>query len=325
MSILQKKDILNLADEIIRIEVSALNTFKKNLDESIYNLCKKIFEAKGKVIVIGVGKSGHIGNKIAATLSSTGTPAIFVHPSEAIHGDIGVISKLDIILLISNSGSTPEILSILPNLKKKGCKIMSLCGNTNSKIYEESEISVCISVKKEACPHNLAPTASTTTALVAGDVIAIILMKMKNFEAKNFGENHPGGKLGKTLNLRVNNLMCTGKDIPILHRKKMLKEAVFEMTKKNLGCVVISDDKNKAIGFFTDGDLRRTIKNLTDIHKTPIEKIMNKKFLFCFKNDYATDALAKMKKNKINSMPVLDKNKKIIGAINMHILVNSGI
>ena len=275
MSILQKKDILNLADEIIRIEVSALNTFKKNLDESIYNLCKKIFEAKGKVIVIGVGKSGHIGNKIAATLSSTGTPAIFVHPSEAMHGDIGVISKLDIILLISNSGSTPEILSILPNLKKKGCKIMSLCGNTNSKIYEESEISVCISVKKEACPYNLAPTASTTTALVAGDVIAIILMKMKNFEARNFGENHPGGKLGKTLNLRVNNLMCTGKDIPILHRKKMLKEAVFEMTKKNLGCVVISDDKNKAIGFFTDGDLRRTIKNLTDIHKTPIEKIMN--------------------------------------------------
>jgi len=140
MSILQKKDILNLADEIIRIEVSALNTFKKNLDESIYNLCKKIFEAKGKVIVIGVGKSGHIGNKIAATLSSTGTPAIFVHPSEAMHGDIGVISKLDIILLISNSGSTPEILSILPNLKKKGCKIMSLCGNTNSKIYEGTGI-----------------------------------------------------------------------------------------------------------------------------------------------------------------------------------------
>jgi len=325
MSILQKKDILNLADEIIRIEVSALNAFKKNLDERIYMLCKKINEAKGKVIVIGVGKSGHIGNKIAATLSSTGTPAIFVHPSEAMHGDIGVISKLDVVLLISNSGSTPEILSILPSLKKKGCKIMSLCGNTNSKIYEESEISVCISVKKEACPYNLAPTASTTTALVAGDVIAIILMKMKNFEAKNFGENHPGGKLGKTLNLRVNNLMHTGKDIPILNRKKMLKEAVFEMTKKNLGCVIISDDKNKAIGFFTDGDLRRSIKKLTDIHKTPIEKIMNKRFLFCFKNDYATDTLAKMKKNKINSLPVLDKNKKIIGAINMHILVNSGI
>ena len=325
MSILQKKDILNLADEIIRIEVSALNAFKKNLDERIYMLCKKINEAKGKVIVIGVGKSGHIGNKIAATLSSTGTPAIFVHPSEAMHGDIGVISKLDVVLLISNSGSTPEILSILPSLKKKGCKIMSLCGNTNSKIYEESEISVCISVKKEACPHNLAPTASTTTALVAGDVIAIILMKMKNFEAKNFGENHPGGKLGKTLNLRVNNLMYTGKDIPILNRKKMLKEAVFEMTKKNLGCVIISDDKNKAIGFFTDGDLRRSIKKLTDIHKTPIEKIMNKRFLFCFKNDYATDTLAKMKKNKINSLPVLDKNKKIIGAINMHILINSGI
>ena len=325
MSILQKKDILNLADEIIRIEVSALNAFKKNLDERIYMLCKKINEAKGKVIVIGVGKSGHIGNKIAATLSSTGTPAIFVHPSEAMHGDIGVISKLDVVLLISNSGSTPEILSILPSLKKKGCKIMSLCGNTNSKIYEESEISVCISVKKEACPHNLAPTASTTTALVAGDVIAIILMKMKNFEAKNFGENHPGGKLGKTLNLRVNNLMYTGKDIPILNRKKMLKEAVFEMTKKNLGCVIISDDKNKAIGFFTDGDLRRSIKKLTDIHKTPIEKVMNKRFLFCFKNDYATDTLAKMKKNKINSLPVLDKNKKIIGAINMHILINSGI
>ena len=325
MSILQKKDILNLADEIIRIEVSALNAFKKNLDERIYMLCKKINEAKGKVIVIGVGKSGHIGNKIAATLSSTGTPAIFVHPSEAMHGDIGVISKLDVVLLISNSGSTPEILSILPSLKKKGCKIMSLCGNTNSKIYEESEISVCISVKKEACPYNLAPTASTTTALVAGDVIAIILMKMKNFEAKNFGENHPGGKLGKTLNLRVNNLMHTGKDIPILNRKKMLKEAVFEMTKKNLGCVIISDDKNKAIGFFTDGDLRRSIKKLTDIHKTPIEKVMNKRFLFCFKNDYATDTLAKMKKNKINSLPVLDKNKKIIGAINMHILVNSGI
>ena len=325
MSKLQIKDVLQLAKDVIGIEVAALNSLKKSLDKNLYLFCKKISETKGKVILIGVGKSGHIANKIAATLSSTGTPAIFLHPSEGMHGDIGVISKLDTVLLISNSGSTPEILSILPNLQKKGCSIMSLCGNKNSKIYEESDLSIDITVKKEACPHGLAPTASTTTALVLGDVIAMILMKMKNFSAEKFGENHPGGKLGKSLNLKIKDVMRKGKDIPTLSFKKMLKDALLEMTKKNLGCVIILDQNKKASGFFTDGDLRRAIKKLIDIHSTQIENIMNKKFLFCEENDYATDILTKMKKNKINSLPVLNKKKEVIGAINMHILVNSGI
>tara|TARA_B100000575_G_scaffold289107_1_gene290316 strand:+ start:70 stop:1047 length:978 start_codon:yes stop_codon:yes gene_type:complete len=324
MSKLRKKDVTQLAKDIIGIEVAALNSLKKSLDENLYSLCKKINETKGKVILIGVGKSGHIANKIAATLSSTGTPAIFLHPSEGMHGDIGVISRFDIVLLISNSGSTPEILNILPNLKKKGCSIMSLCGNRSSKIFEESDLSIDIAVKKEACPHDLAPTASTTTALVLGDVIAIILMKMKNFTAHEFGENHPGGQLGKSLNLKVKDIMHKGKDIPTLKSEKMLKDALLEMTKKNLGCVIIIDN-NKASGFFTDGDLRRVIKKSIDIHSTQIKKIMNKKFLFCEQDDYATDTLVKMKKNKINSLPVLDKKKKVVGAINMHILVNSGI
>ena len=325
MSKLQKKDVIQLAKDIIGIEVAALNSLKKSLDENLYYLCKRINETKGKVILIGVGKSGHIANKIAATLSSTGTPAIFLHPSEGMHGDLGVISKFDIILLISNSGSTPEILNILPNLEKKGCSIMSLCGNRNSKIYEESDLSIDISVKKEACPHDLAPTASTTTALVLGDVIAIILMKMKNFTAQEFGENHPGGQLGKNLNLKIKDIMHKGKDIPILKSEKMLKDALFEMTKKNLGCVIIIDHNNKASGFFTDGDLRRVIKKSIDLHNTKIKNIMNKNFLFCNEDDYATDTLIKMKKNKINSLPVLDKKKKVVGAINMHILVNSGM
>ena len=271
MSKLQKKDVIQLAKDIIGIEVAALNSLKKSLDENLYSLCKRINETKGKVILIGVGKSGHIANKIAATLSSTGTPAIFLHPSEGMHGDLGVISKFDIILLISNSGSTPEILNILPNLEKKGCSIMSLCGNRNSKIYEESDLSIDISVKKEACPHDLAPTASTTTALVLGDVIAIILMKMKNFTAQEFGENHPGGQLGKSLNLKIKDIMHKGKDIPILKSEKMLKDALFEMTKKNLGCVIIIDHNNKASGFFTDGDLRRVIKKSIDLHNTKIK------------------------------------------------------
>jgi len=320
-----EKNALNIAKKIISSEVSAINSLKKTLDKNLYLLCKKIHDSKGKLIIIGVGKSGHIASKLAATFSSTDTPSFFVHPSEAMHGDIGVIKRKDIVLLISNSGFTPEIIHILPNLKKIGCTILSLCGNKKSKIYEESNISINISVKKEACPLNLAPTSSTTITLVIGDIIAIILMKMKNFKPKDFGKNHPGGQLGKKLNLKIKDIMKKGKDIPIVNNQKKLKDALIEMTKKNLGCVIISNKSNNVIGFFTDGDLRRSVNKLFDIHKTSIEKIMTKKFISCNENDYATDILNIMKEKKINSLPVLNNKNKIIGAINMHILIDSGI
>ena len=318
-------DALAIAKKVIDSEVSAINFLKKNLGKELYLLCKEIHDCKGKLIILGVGKSGHIANKLSATLSSTGTPSFFIHPSEAMHGDIGSVSKKDTVLIISNSGCTAEIIPLLPNLKKIGCKILSLCGNKNSKIYEDSDISINISVSEEACPLNLAPTSSTTSALVAGDVIAVILMKMRNFKSDDFGKNHPGGRLGKNLNLKIKDIMRKEKDIPIILKKKKLKDALIEMTKKNLGCVIISDENKKAIGFFTDGDLRRSINKLLDIHNTSIEETMTKKFISCEENDYALDILNIMKEKKINSLPVLDSKEKAIGAINMHILMDSGI
>ena len=325
MAKFNQTDALSIAKKVISSEISAINNFKKALGKELYYFCKEIHDCKGKLIILGVGKSGHIARKIAATLSSTGTPSFFVHPCEAMHGDIGSISKKDLILIISNSGCTPEIVPLLPNLKKIGCKILSLCGQKNSKIYEDSAISIDISVKKEACPLNLAPTSSTTITLVVGDAIAIILMKMKNFQQKDFGANHPGGKLGKNLNLKVKDIMRKGKNIPIIKDKSMLKDALIEMTKKNLGCVIIENDFKEAIGFFTDGDLRRSIDRLLDIHNTPIKKSMTKKFISCEEKDFAFDALHTMQKNKINSLPVIDDKRKIIGAINIHMLIDSGI
>ena len=325
MSKLYESEALKIAQEVIKSEVSAINSLKKNLDRNLYLLCNVIYNCKGKLIIIGVGKSGHIANKLAATFSSTGTPSFFVHPSEAMHGDIGVISKKDTILLISNSGCTPEIISILPNLKKIGCSILSLCGSKKSRIYEDSDISLSINIKKEACPLNLAPTSSTSVTLVLGDIIAIILMKMRNFKSEEFAKNHPGGRLGKNLNLKIKDIMRSGKDIPLIKNQKKLKDVLIEMTNKNMGCVIIANHKNNAVGFFTDGDLRRAINKLLDIHETPIEKIMTKKFLTCSAEDYATDVLDLMNHNKINSLPVLDIKNKIIGVINMHILMETGI
>ena len=325
MSKLYESEALKIAQGVIKSEVSAINSLKKNLDRNLYLLCNAIYNCKGKLIIIGVGKSGHIANKLAATFSSTGTPSFFVHPSEAMHGDIGVISKKDTILLISNSGCTPEIISILPNLKKIGCSILSLCGSKKSRIYEDSDISLSINIKKEACPLNLAPTSSTSVTLVLGDIIAIILMKMRNFKSEEFAKNHPGGRLGKNLNLKIKDIMRSGKDIPLIKNQKKLKDVLIEMTNKNMGCVIIANHKNNAVGFFTDGDLRRAINKLLDIHETPIEKIMTKKFLTCSAEDYAADVLDLMNHNKINSLPVLDIKNKIIGVINMHILMETGI
>ena len=325
MSKLSESEALKIAQEVIKSEVSAINNLKKTLDKNLYLACNKIYNCKGKLIIIGVGKSGHIANKLAATFSSTGTPSFFVHPSEAMHGDIGVISKQDIILLISNSGCTPEIIPILPHLKKIGCSILSLCGNKKSKIYEESDISLSINIKKEACPLNLAPTSSTSVTLVLGDIIAIILMGMRKFKSEEFAKNHPGGRLGKNLNLKIKDIMRSGKDIPLIKKQKKLKDVLIEMTRKNMGCVIIANHKNNAVGFFTDGDLRRAINKLLDIHETSIEKIMTKKFLTCSASDYATDILNLMNKNKINSLPVLDTKNKIIGVVNMHILIEAGI
>ena len=325
MSKLYEREALKIAQEVIKSEVSAINGLKKNLDRNLYLLCNAIYNCKGKLIIIGVGKSGHIANKLAATFSSTGTPSFFVHASEAMHGDIGVISKKDAILLISNSGCTPEIISILPNLKKIGCLILSLCGSKKSKIYEDADISLSINIKKEACPLNLAPTSSTSVTLVLGDIIAIILMKMRNFKSEEFAKNHPGGRLGKNLNLKIKDIMRSGKDIPLIKNQEKLKDVLIEMTNKNMGCVIIANHKNNAVGFFTDGDLRRAINKLLDIHETPIEKIMTKKFLTCNTEDYAADVLDLMNNNKINSLPVLDIKNKIIGAINMHILIETGV
>ena len=278
---------------------------------------------KGNLIVMGVGKSGHIGQKISATLSSTGTPSIFIHPTEAAHGDMGLVKKEDIVLLISNSGETDEIINIISSLKRHCKKIASLTGDNNSTIAKSSDIKIQIKSAKEACPLNLAPTSSTTNSLAFGDALSIALLEAKGFSKKDFAYSHPAGKLGKKLITKVKDLMHTGKDIPKVNPKTKLNKALIEITEKNLGITLIV--KNSiVIGIFTDGDLRRCLNKKIDINTTEIQKVMTKKFKKIDANDLAIDAATFMEKNKIFTLIVQEKNKTV-GVISMHDLIEARI
>ena len=320
---MKKYNYITSAKRTLKIESNSINAIAKQLDESFTNLCDTVFKSDGKFIIMGVGKSGHIAQKISATLSSTGTPSIFIHPTEAAHGDMGLINKKDIVLLISNSGETDEIVNILPSLKRHAKEIASLTGNNKSSIANSSDIKIQLKSNKEACPMDLAPTSSTTNALVFGDALAIALLEAKGFTKKDFAASHPAGKLGKKLITQVKDLMHKGSAIPKVSPNTILDKALIEITKKNLGITLVKN-KSKVVGIFTDGDLRRCITKKINIQKTMIKDVMTKNFITINSESLAVDAAKIMEKNKIFTLVVIDKDKDE-GVISMHDLIEARI
>jgi arabinose-5-phosphate isomerase len=320
---MKKYNYIASAIRTFKIESDAIKSLSKQLDTNFTSLCDQVRFSDGKFIIMGVGKSGHIGQKISATLSSTGTGSIFIHPTEAAHGDMGLIEKNDIVLLISNSGETDEIINIIPSLKRLSFKIASLTSNKKSTIARSSDIPIVIKSEKEACPLNLAPTSSTTSALAFGDALAIALLESKGFTKTDFASSHPAGKLGKKLITQVQHIMHKGKDIPSVGPNTLLSKALMEITEKNLGITLIKN-KSKVIGIFTDGDLRRCLNEKIDINETKIKDVMTKKFKKIDFNTLAIDAAELMEKNKIFTLVVM-KGEKNVGVISMHDLIQARI
>jgi arabinose-5-phosphate isomerase len=319
----KKYNYIASAKRTLKIESDSISALGKQLDNSFTTLCEKVASCKGKFVIMGVGKSGHIAQKISATLSSTGTPSIFIHPTEAAHGDMGLINKKDIVLLISNSGETDEIINILTSLKRHSKEIASLTSNNSSTIAKSADIKIQIKSKKEACPLDLAPTSSTTNALAFGDALAIALLEAKGFTKNDFASSHPAGKLGKKLITKVNDLMHKGSSVPKVSPNTILDKALLEITKKNLGITLVVD-KTKVVGIFTDGDLRRSINNKVDIQQIKIKDLMTKSYKTISSNALAVDAAKIMEKNKIFTLVVTEK-KKYVGVISMHDLIEARI
>lgn len=314
-----------LGRDVIRLEADTLAALASRIDGQFAIACRIIQGCKGRIVVTGMGKSGHIGGKIAATLASTGTPAFFVHPGEASHGDIGMITADDVVLAISNSGETEEILKILPNIKRMGVKFVALTGNTNSTIGRQADAVLDCAVEQEACPLNLAPTASTTAALAMGDAVAVALLKARGFTHEDFARSHPGGKLGRRLLLYVSDVMHTGNEIPLIAEDATLHEALLEMTSKGLGMTGVADKRNRLVGVFTDGDLRRILNREIDIRTAQITEVMTRNPRTETSDRLAAEAVHFMRTHKINGIFVVDGNGCVLGALNMHDLLRAGV
>lgn len=310
---------------VLTTEARSITAMAQRIDESFERACQLMLECKGRVVVTGMGKSGHIGNKIAATLASTGTPAFYVHPGEASHGDLGMITPGDVVLALSNSGTTREILSIVPLIKRLGAPLIALTGNPTSELALESDVHLDISVEKEACPLGLTPTASTTATLAMGDALAIALLDNRGFTEQDFARSHPGGRLGRRLLLHIGDIMQTGDDIPHVRADVSLSEAMIEMTRAGIGMTAITDDAMKVLGIFTDGDLRRALENQVDPHKTQIDTIMTVDCKLASADMLAAEGLQIMQDKSINSLLVTDENQQLIGALNMHTLLRADV
>lgn len=310
---------------VLDIERQALFDIKQYVDDNFHQACQLMYDCSGRIIIIGMGKSGHIGHKIAATLASTGSPAFFVHPGEASHGDLGMITKNDVVMLISNSGETSEVLNIIPVLKRLGAKIISMTGNTQSTMATLANVHVCIKVEKEACSLGLAPTASTTATLAMGDAMAVALLEARGFTADDFALSHPGGSLGKRLLLTLKDVMHSGVNTPIITTSQTIKDALIEMTAKGLGMTAIVDDNQQLAGLFTDGDLRRILDAQINIHQDSITSVMTKNPYVAQQDMLAAEALKIMEDKKINGLIIVNDNNQPIGAMNMHDLLKSGV
>ena len=322
---LTNDELLALAANVLDIEARAVDALKARLNDDFVAACDLCMETPGRVVVTGMGKSGHVSNKIAATLASTGTPAFFMHPAEASHGDLGMITAQDLLLAISYSGETEEVVTILPVVKRMGAKLLSMTGNPNSTMARAADVHLDISVAKEACPHNLAPTASTTATLAMGDALAVALLKKRGFTAEDFARSHPSGSLGKRLLLRVSDVMHTGDRIPAVDKDVSLRDALLEMSAKGLGMTAIVDDANRILGIFTDGDLRRTLDAGADIRETPIRDVMHTKCKTADQDMLAAEALHMLEENKITGLLVINDEGVLVGALNIHDLFREGL
>jgi len=309
----------------IEIERDAIDALLHRIDASFVKACEVIMACKGRVVVTGMGKSGHIGTKIAATLASTGTPAFFVHPGEASHGDLGMITGQDVVLAISNSGNTSEVLTILPLFKRMGAPLISMTGNASSTLAREAVANLDVSVAVEACPLGLAPTSSTTATLVMGDALAVALLEARGFSAEDFAMSHPGGSLGRRLLLRVADIMHSGDQIPRVQEDTSLSTALLEISRKGLGMTTVVNAAGELCGLFTDGDLRRTLDRPVDIHATAIRDVMTRNGRTIREDQLAAEALNIMEEMKINALPVVNREGLLTVALNMHDLLRAGV
>ena len=314
---------INSAKKTIGIQADSIASLSNQIDKSFAEIAKKVSLIKGKLIVMGVGKSGHVGQKVSATLASTGTPSFFIHPTEAAHGDLGMIAKDDAVLIFSNSGETKEVTAILPALKRMTSDIFSITGNANSSIAKASSVHLKVQVEKEACPHDLAPTSSTTASMVIGDALAISLIEEKNFSSEDFAKSHPAGELGKKLTTYVGDLAISGNKVPCVEIDSSIKDTIIEITSKKLGMALVVNNE-EVVGIFTDGDLRRALNQEIDIENDSVSSVMTKKFISISENDLAIDAATLMEKNKIFTLNVLNQ-KKQPSVITMHQLLEFGI
>lgn len=321
-------DILAEARDVLQQEATGIEKLIPTLDQNFVNAVHMIMESKGRVIVTGMGKSGHIARKVAATLSSTGTPSIFLHPAEGIHGDLGMVTGEDIVLAFSNSGETMEILNILPSLKRIGAKLIAVVGNHNSTLAKNSDIILDASVEKEACPLGLAPTTSTTVALALGDALAVCLLSAHHFTKNQFAIFHPGGALGRKLLLTVENVMHKGTDNPVISEDSTVQDALFMMTEKGLGAVSVVDEDGKLIGLVTDGDVRRGLETGSNFLQWPVDAMMTKNPRVIQNDKLAAEALHIMEKNQprpITVLPVVDKDHVAVGMIHLTDLLRQGV
>ena len=308
---------LVLAREVINIEAAAVQALTQRVDDNFLHALNIILSCEGRVIVSGMGKSGHIARKIAATMSSTGTPAYFVHPAEASHGDLGMITSQDVFIALSYSGESDELMTIVPVIKRQGAKLISLTGNPKSSLALAADAHLDGSVAKEACPMGLAPTTSTTAALVLGDALAMALLDAKGFGEEDFARSHPGGSLGRRLLTHVRDIMHTGKEIPAVAEDIMLGDAMLEISRKGLGMTAIVDAAQHVLGIYTDGDLRRTLEKRLDFSSTPISSVMSRNPRSISPDALAVEAVRMMEERNINQMLVVDKDNKLVGALNM--------
>lgn len=318
-------DAISSARKVLEIEARAINELIPRLGANFERACAICHECKGRVVVTGMGKSGHIAGKLAATLASTGTPAFFVHAGEASHGDLGMITKHDVLLAISNSGETNELSALLPTIRRLNVPLISMTGNASSTLAKAATINLDISVSAEACPLNLAPTASTTATLALGDALAVVLLELRGFTEEDFARSHPGGRLGRRLTLRVGDIMRSGDDVPTVRNGTMLADALVEMSRKGMGFTVIMDDDNLLTGVFTDGDLRRTLDTRADIHNTTIDKIMIADCKTVSPQALAAHAVDVIESHRITTLPVVDEQGRVCGALNVHDLLRAGV
>jgi len=318
-------DVRDLARRVLEIEARAVAGLAGRIDQSFVRASELVLACQGRVVVTGMGKSGHIGSKVAATLASTGTPAFFVHPGEASHGDLGMITKADLVVAISNSGETTEVITILPLLKRLGVPLITMTGNPRSTLGEAATVVLDVGVAEEACPLNLAPTASTTAALAMGDALAVALLQARGFTREDFALSHPGGILGRRLLLRVAEVMHTGADVPRIGPDAPLAEGLLEMTRKSLGMTAVVDDTGRLLGVFTDGDLRRAVDRAVDIHRTPMRSVMTTGSKTIAPGALAAEAVHLMEQFKITALLVVDEGNVVVGALNVHNLFRAGV